>query len=188
MPKIKKLRQHALAYKPVSSISRTAAEQSGGISGEKKNGCDSTQGAGEKLSKGQKKRLESKQKVMRKLGLDTQHTAEFDKKLDPSLSNFEAEMKFILQGASNEGGGMQQQSIIKPAAMSVIRTNKMKKEVAVREAARMKLVLQHPTFQANPFDAINQHLTQMLNSKQDMAIATPAVSSSSSSKKSSSKR
>ncbi len=148
MPKIRKLRQHsALAFKPVPDLVtvNAAASAGGGNKPEVK------------LSKGQKKRLESKQKTMRKLGIGEQHLNEFDPKSDPSFSNFEAELKFVVEKDSS--------TVIKPAALSVITSNKMKKEVAVREAARMKLVQQHPTFQANPFAAINQHLTSMLQNK-----------------------
>jgi hypothetical protein len=41
-------------------------------------------------------------------------------------------------------------------------TNKGKKYVAAREMEHMKLVLQHPAFQSNPFEAIQQHLRNTL--------------------------
>ena len=37
----------------------------------------------------------------------------------------------------------------------------MKKEIAVREATRMKLVQNHPAFQADPLGALKTHLEQM---------------------------
>jgi hypothetical protein len=48
---------------------------------------------------------------------------------------------------------------IKPAAVSL--SNKIKKQVAVREAERMKAVAGHPAFQQDPFAAVHEHLLQM---------------------------
>jgi hypothetical protein len=58
---------------------------------------------------------------------------------------------------------------IRSSAASKIQTNKMKKDVAVREATRMKLVQQLPDFQSNPLSAIRKHLEQMTAIKQQDA-------------------
>lgn len=55
-------------------------------------------------------------------------------------------------------------AVARPAALA-IKTNKMKKAVAIRETERMKLVQQHPLFISNPLDAVKQHLQQMMASK-----------------------
>lgn len=44
----------------------------------------------------------------------------------------------------------------------VTKTNKAKKDLAQKELTHMKLVLQHPTFQSNPFATIQQHLKNTL--------------------------
>ena len=41
-------------------------------------------------------------------------------------------------------------------------TNKGKKNICCREMEHMNLVLQHPAFQSNPFEAIQQHLRNTL--------------------------
>jgi ABC-type dipeptide/oligopeptide/nickel transport system ATPase component len=41
-------------------------------------------------------------------------------------------------------------------------TNKGKKNIAAREMEHMNLVLQHPAFQLNPFESIQQHLRNTL--------------------------
>ena len=50
---------------------------------------------------------------------------------------------------------------VKPASASNS-SNKMKREIAVREAERMKAVQEHPAFVANPFGAMHAHLEQMI--------------------------
>jgi hypothetical protein len=44
----------------------------------------------------------------------------------------------------------------------LLTTNKRKKKIAATEMEHMNLVLQHPAFQSNPFDAIQQHLRNTL--------------------------
>jgi hypothetical protein len=45
----------------------------------------------------------------------------------------------------------------------------MKKNVAVREASRMQLVQQHPSFIENPINAVKLHVEQMLAIKKASA-------------------
>lgn len=82
------------------------------------------------------------------------------------LSDLEATLKFDLSSSSESNNSIDAEKLIRPAAGSTIKSNKMKKSVAVREAARMKLVQQHPSFQENPIMAINLHLQQMLKKKE----------------------
>lgn len=79
------------------------------------------------------------------------------------FSNLEATLKFDLSKSGSADGDSE---TIRPAAGSIIKSNKMKKCVAVREAARMKLVQQHPSFLENPISAITLHLQQMLKKKE----------------------
>lgn len=167
MPKIQKLRNHALAHNPYKTTSSASSARSTVLvhKNEKTNGADAS---GEKvLSKGQKKRLQKKEKVMTKIGLISPvfQSAQLKKKKkeeDNALySELEATMKLNLASDSSNNG------VIKAAADTSMKSNKMKKSVAVREAARMKLVQQHPAFMENPIAAINLHLQQMISNKQD---------------------
>jgi len=55
--------------------------------------------------------------------------------------------------------------VVRPAAGQSVKTNKLKKTLAVRETARMKLVQQHPAFVENPIDAVKKHIEHMLAMK-----------------------
>jgi len=43
----------------------------------------------------------------------------------------------------------------------------MKKVVAIREAARIKLVQQHPLFIQDPINAVKNHIQQMIQKKEE---------------------
>lgn len=59
-------------------------------------------------------------------------------------------------------------SVTSKAVGPVVATNKAKKNLASRELAHMNLVLEHPAFQANPFEAIREHLKNSLSNQADM--------------------
>jgi hypothetical protein len=82
----------------------------------------------------------------------------------PMLSEFETGLK---QQIAEKG----ESDSIRASAASQITSNKMKKSIAMREAARMKLVQEHPAFQANPLDAVHKHLEQMLAMKTNASRA-----------------
>lgn len=76
------------------------------------------------------------------------------------FSELETNLKHSLVAPENPNDG-----VIKAAADTGMRTNKMKKAVAIRESARMKLVQEHPSFVSDPIAAVNLHLQQMLSNK-----------------------
>lgn len=121
------------------------------------------------LSKGQKKRAAKRHHVMQKLGIVPPSSVSSEAMIDPFLSCLESDVL-----SSNVAGDADH--VIKSAATSILKSNKMKKSVAVREAARMKLVQQHPMFQADPLQAVNMHLQQMMNNMlQSRDKGRPAV-------------
>jgi len=63
---------------------------------------------------------------------------------------------------------------VKPASASNS-SNKMKREIAVREAERMKAVQEHPAFVANPFGAMHAHLEQMIAIRESSASSSAGV-------------
>lgn len=150
MPKIQKLRKHVLAHNPYKGVEATSNKE-----------AEETQVV---LSKGQKKRQLKKEKIRTKIGLISPVFKNSLKKKnaeakDKLLSELESNLKMNL----NEDGD--NNTVIKAAADTSLKSNKMKKAVAVREAARMKLVQQHPAFIENPIAAINLHLQQMISNK-----------------------
>lgn len=172
MPKsIKKLRhQLASASTPYAlsgsivaqpSVLDTAVAGADGGSGDA-----NTSAAAGGMSRGQRKRLERKQHVFQKLGkweapvvtgakLKAKKREKKEKE-DSLLSELERTLK------TSEASGAD----IKPAAASVVTSNKMKREIALREAQRMRLVQEHPAFVADPFAAMRMHIEQSLALKQ----------------------
>lgn len=115
-------------------------------------------GAG--LSRGQRRRQLKKQKVLIKLG-----------KADPILKHKNAyvdqtgfsHLLSDLESSLPATDGPADRSITIIAAAAVAgKTNKMKKQIAMRESQRMKLVQQHPSFIENPVAAINNHLQHLI--------------------------
>lgn len=118
MPKLRKLRSYRVSTSPYTGKPETAVE----VEADEKT-----------LSKGQKKRLERKSRVEVKLG---KKPSIFEKKMSTKgkdsvsadmLSELEAS---LLRQTENNSIGI----VIKPAA--TITSNKLKQQVAVREAAR----------------------------------------------------
>jgi hypothetical protein len=108
------------------------------------------------LSKGQKKRQLKREKVMMKMGIipvkGLKTAPETTKK--KSFHFLLSELEASLPTESDE--------VVRPAAAAPIKTNKMKKSVAVREVERMKLVQQHPSFKDDPIVAMKAHIEHMI--------------------------
>ena len=160
MPKsIKKLRHqlstnpYALAAPIVSKASSLEDADTEGASGALSTSA---------LSRGQRKRQERKQHVFGKLGKweapivaaqrekKREQEAQRDRE-DGLLSELERTLK-----------GTDSSADIKPAAASTVTSNKMKRDIALREAERMRLVQEHPAFVADPFAAMRTHIEQSL--------------------------
>lgn len=168
MPKsIKKLR-HQLAsastpYALAGSIAKPSVLDSAPVAGaDGGSGGANTSSATGGMSRGQRKRLERKQHVFQKLGkweapvvtgakLKAKKREKKEKE-DSLLS----ELERTLKGSETSGAD------IKPAAASLLTSNKMKREIALREAQRMRLVQEHPAFLADPFAAMRMHIEQSL--------------------------
>jgi hypothetical protein len=82
--------------------------------------------------------------------------------------------KTQIQLSSLESGIQAQQADVRiqPAASNTAQSNKLKGSVAVREAERMKLVMNNAEFRANPFGAMQQHLQHMMHVKQQQTTTT----------------
>ncbi len=166
MPKVQKLRKHALAHNPYKTSEVVDSSKRNVLVHKETSSTNESSAAGKILSKGQKKRLQKKEKVMTKIGLISpvfQSTLKKQKKEEKDALYSELETNLKLNLATDNSNN----AIIKPAADTSMKSNKMKKAVAVREAARMKLVQQHPAFKENPIAAINLHLQQMISNKQE---------------------
>ena len=102
-----------------------------------------------------------KDRILRKLG-----------KISPNLpnkandtTNHEDDTTFLLSELEATLSSSVEANLVKPAAL--VTTNKMKKVVAVREAARIKLVQQHPLFIQDPINAVKNHIQQMIQKKEE---------------------
>jgi hypothetical protein len=158
MPKVQKVRKHALAHNPYKTSDANSTVNNIQIHEEVKPASDKV------LSKGQKRRQEKKSKIMTKIGLISPvfQSTKMKKREEQNalFSELETNLKHSLVAPENPNDG-----VIKAAADTGMRTNKMKKAVAIRESARMKLVQEHPSFVSDPIAAVNLHLQQMLSNK-----------------------
>ena len=157
MPKVKKLRRYNVAVnsKPYKRLD-----------GRENDNIDDDSS----LSRGQKKRLVSKMKVMRKLGKAPIKIATVKSRTKKQTNTtLLSELESTLKAADEKNGDKSSStsSLIRSSAASTITSNKMKKDIAVREASRMKLVQQHPAFQVDPIQAIRKHLEQMTSIKKE---------------------
>jgi len=130
------------------------------------------------LSKTQKRRISKKNRVLIKRGLVINpltlvKKGDTDLVAKAQLRDFSELESGIMAEANSEGGSG---TVIKAAAGVPALTNKMKKNVALREVERMKLVQAHPMYQSNPLDAIKNHLAHM-NSVREQANAAQAAAS-----------
>ena len=155
MPKIKKLRRHKVenTTQPYSDPNSDKIEK---ILDQvdKNGGTSSSQNVS--LSRGQRKRQVRKERIMMKMGKTVIKTPQQEGNIHSSSSKLLlSELESTLSEAASSV------TAIRPSASSTVTSNKMKKEIAVREATRMKLVQNHPAFQADPLGALKTHLEQM---------------------------
>ena len=157
MPKIKKLRRHKVENTSQPYSDPSILEK---LEFRLKDGYGAAKEAS--LSRGQRKRHVRKERIMMKLGKPLKSTPQQDGNIH-SLSS-----KLLLSELeSNLTEAAEVATTIRPSATSTVTSNKMKKEIAVREATRMKLVQQHPAFQADPLGALKMHLEQMTAIKRE---------------------
>ena len=150
MPKIGKLRQHKIKHNPYGTGEEekddglSVANPGENVSRDLFNGhisyLRSLTGADALLSKGQKRRLLRKNHVMQKLGLKSkeeilaslkkkQNKAGTKEKTNSMFSSLEATLKPLLESTSDGD------EPIRPAAGCTVKSNKMKKSIAVQNIA-----------------------------------------------------
>mmetsp|Transcript_1878 Transcript_1878/g.2988 ORF Transcript_1878/g.2988 Transcript_1878/m.2988 type:complete len:156 (+) Transcript_1878:85-552(+) len=150
MPKIQKLRKYKLT-KQTEPYNNTKHSHENDVDD------NNIQQHNDILNRGQRKRQKHKERVMRKLGklpLEGFKTAPVKK--SPDFKFLLSELEAALPSGEN--------SVVRPAAVSV-KSNKMKKSVAIRETERMKLVQQHPSFKEDPIAAMKTHIEHMIAMK-----------------------
>ena len=165
MPKIKKLRRHKVentaapysdpSLKPLENLEFRLRDSEIDVNGAKETS----------LSRGQRKRHVRKERIMIKLGKSLKSTPQQNGNIHSLSSKL---LLSELETNLTETAGLA--TTIRPSATSTITSNKMKKEIAVREATRMKLVQQHPAFQADPLGALKMHLEQMTSIKREKLV------------------
>jgi hypothetical protein len=158
MPKIQKLRRFKMATQsdPYSLPSATGAGTGAGAEAEANN----EQIENKKtiiLSRGQKRRQEKREKVLTKLGVVPLKGMKTG--LVPSKPQKQKPFQSLL--SELEATLPKTKEVVRPAAVS-LKSNKIKKSVAIRESQRMKLVEQHPNFIADPLTAMKAHIEQMI--------------------------
>lgn len=114
------------------------------------------------LSRGQRKRQAKREQYLRKekmimSSLQLQKEDEQKKRIDGLDALKEALMETATKGSEGE-----QATAANRKAAPTITTNKAKQEILSSELNHMSLVLQHPSFQANPFEALQEHLRNSL--------------------------
>lgn len=126
------------------------------------------------LSRGQRKRLAKREQYLKRekmvmASLKLKRQDEQRGKLDGLDALREALISTHKPGKRGEGGeggndksgkDESDSSTPQPAPYS---TNKAKKNLAGREVAHMNLVLEHPSFKANPFATLQEHLRNTLS-------------------------
>lgn len=153
MPKIKKLRRHKIENTAQPYSDRNADKIDETLDQIDKNATVQSTS----LSRGQRKRQVRKERIMMKMGKTiVRPTPQQEGNIHSATSKLLlSELETTLLESATSA------TAIRPSASSTITSNKMKKEIAVREATRMKLVQHHPAFQADPLGALKTHLEQM---------------------------
>mmetsp|Transcript_21578 Transcript_21578/g.30224 ORF Transcript_21578/g.30224 Transcript_21578/m.30224 type:complete len:216 (+) Transcript_21578:106-753(+) len=125
---------------------------------------DSVQGNA--LSRGQRKRQAKRDQYLKRekmvlSSLRLKQVEDQKNRLDGLDSIKEELMRAMEQGMtsknSNADGGKGENSTQSPVN-AVVKTNKAKKKIQQMELTQMNLVLQHPSFRANPFATMKEHL------------------------------
>jgi Ribosome biogenesis protein SLX9 len=111
---------------------------------------DPTKPAAKHLSRGQRKRQQKREQYLRREQLVLSCL-----KLKPKSSHFDGmnEMKQALLSS------LKTASTSTPPPRNLLRSQKSRQVLMAKEIAQLGLVLQHPAFQANPWDTLQQHLT-----------------------------
>lgn len=146
----------------VSKVGRKRAKASSAIL-EKPNtddGSNSEKGASatQSLSRGQRKRMQKREQYMKRermvlSTLKLKKIEEQKSRID-GLDAIKEALSSTIQKSKLESNVEVEESEEK----KLLKSNKSKKEVAQKELNHLNLVLQHPSFQTNPFATMQEHL------------------------------
>jgi hypothetical protein len=131
-----------------------------------------TTGENEALSRGQRKRLAKREQFLKREKMVM--SSLLLKKLEEQKGKIDGldAIKEALTSTTSNAGDAHSSSQHHPSAHAVeqlsFHTVKAKKNLANSEIGHMGLVLEHPSFIANPFAAIQQHLRNSLESDAEM--------------------
>lgn len=114
------------------------------------------------LSRGQRKRLAKREQYLKKekmiMSTLKLHKQEEQKKRIDGLDALKEALMDTMKGDNKSTEKEEEEE--KPTV--AIKSNKAKQKVVASELNRMGLVLQHPAFQSNPFEAMQEHLRNTL--------------------------
>ena len=146
----------------VSKVGRKRAKASSAIL-EKPNtddGSNSEKGASatQSLSRGQRKRMQKREQYLKRermvlSTLKLKKIEEQKSRID-GLDAIKEALSSTIQKSKLESNVEAEESEEK----KLLKSNKSKKEVAQKELNHLNLVLQHPSFQTNPFATMQEHL------------------------------
>ncbi len=178
MPKVPKLRKYKLTSQadPYSVPTKGESDRSLSLSQSSETATSSlslslstseSHTSAPVLSRGQKRRQEKRERVLTKLGVlplkgmktaptNTSNIKIKQKKQTMNFDSLLSELEATLPTTSAENA-----EVVRPAALT-LKSNKIKKSVAIRETQRMKLVEQHPSFLSDPLQAMKAHIEHMI--------------------------
>lgn len=115
------------------------------------------------LSRGQRKRQAKREQYLKKekmimSSLQLKEEDEQKKRID----GLDALKEALMETAAKSSAGTDASSETKTKPASTITSNKAKQQILSSELNHMSLVLQHPSFQSNPFEALQEHLRNSL--------------------------
>jgi hypothetical protein len=120
-------------------------------------------GAEQTLSRGQRKRQAKREQYLQRetlilSSLKVQKAEDQKNRIDGLDALKEALVQTMKRNASGSGTSDGNANANAPASTS----NKSKKSIAQKELPHLNLVLQHPSFQSNPFGTMQEHLRNTL--------------------------
>jgi Ribosome biogenesis protein SLX9 len=133
------------------------------------------------LSKGQRKRQAKRDQYLQKekmilSSLQVKHAQDQAKRIDGLDALKEALLATVAQPATTSLDASTKSTTATNA--SLLQSNRGRKLLLEKEAVQMNLVWQHPSFQANPLEAIREHLQNTLQQRQQPQSTQPKDASS----------
>ena len=115
------------------------------------------------LSRGQRKRQAKREQYLKKekmilSSLQLKKEDEQKKRID----GLDALKEALMETAAKSSAGTDKSTESKTKPAPTVTSNKAKQQILSSELNHMSLVLQHPSFQSNPFEALQEHLRNSL--------------------------